>query len=161
MQKKPKFARQAHLPEGAYTLDFKEVLGPYMKKNMADFKMFQIIKKKDDTFTTGQKILRISIGGSKSKGFYLVYRGDLAEVRELIGSAFRAMSVMNEEPKVMPEKDEKWVKTRTVYIQMLLFLICQWSLVTTWHASGIFPRNLVTGRSFLIGPRMTTKQFSY
>lgn len=78
-----------------------------MKKNMADFNKFQIVKKKDDTFTYGTKILRISIGGNKSKGFYLVYRGDLAEVRELIGSAFRAMSVMNEEPPIMPEGDKK------------------------------------------------------
>ncbi len=77
-----------------------------MKKNMEDFKKFQIIKKKDDTFTYGTKILRISIGGNKSKGYYLVYRGELGEIRDLIGSAFRAMSVMSEEPPVMPEGKE-------------------------------------------------------
>lgn len=92
------FVKPARLPKGAYTVDFKEKLGGYMSKSTA--KNMFIIKKKPDDTLDGAKILRIAIGGNGRRGHYLVYRGDLAEVRDLVGAAYRALSVMTTEPEI-------------------------------------------------------------
>lgn len=75
-----------------------------MAKAMGKTKQFLVQKKADDHTVDGRKILRLTIGGNHSKGYYIVYRGELSEVRELLGSAFRTMAAMNSEPEIMPEK---------------------------------------------------------
>jgi hypothetical protein len=100
--KKKNFVRQARLPGAAYKKDLFDIWQPYIKKTMATNKVFQIIKRPDD-IGTGQKILRIMIGGNAKKGYYITYRGNLTDIKDLLGSAYKSLTFTTKEPPVIPD----------------------------------------------------------
>lgn len=70
----------------------------------------RITKKESDP----DGILRVSIGGAQSMGYYLTYRGPKEEVIEALEAALKAIRAMAEylgpdvEPDVMPDDGKKY-----------------------------------------------------
>jgi len=48
---------------------------------------FKIVKEKDDPYTN-----RLSIGGSKDDGCYIVFRGDIKDCKEVLTEALEAFN---------------------------------------------------------------------
>jgi len=64
-----------------------------------------VLKKTDDPLA-----VRISIGGFKTMGNegYLVYRGNLDEVKMLLGFVSEALKQLNEEPEISSDNGKKY-----------------------------------------------------
>lgn len=50
-------------------------------------KRIKIMKEPDDP-----KCLRVSMGGSKKDGYYLVFRGDISEIEEMVEETHKAIT---------------------------------------------------------------------
>ena len=60
----------------------------------------KIIKKAGD-LTLGQKVLRVSLGGNPSVGYYVTYRGTIKECIKLAEDCLKAMkAVEDNEPPI-------------------------------------------------------------
>ncbi len=65
------------------------------------------VTKKEDDFTLGEKVLRISIGGFPDKA-YITYRGNLDEIKKMLADVTRAFAELTEEPPISPDDGKRY-----------------------------------------------------
>jgi hypothetical protein len=71
---------------------------------MVNHAKVKIIKKPQDVLSVpGKTVLRASIGGTFEEGYYIVYRGEVDQIREMMIHCLLELTRMKEEPQISPE----------------------------------------------------------